>query len=102
MFNGTAGPQAVAGAVLVLAVRADSLRDRGPGCILCILIDWGWDSCLAVTEETKDADRTPGRAALLSTVILLRHLVLVAYPFRHSPGSRRPASGSPTRRTPTT
>jgi hypothetical protein len=22
---------------------------------LCIFLYWGWDSCLAVTEETKDA-----------------------------------------------
>jgi hypothetical protein len=48
------------------------------GVILCIFIYWGWDSCLAVTEETKDADKTPGRAALLSTVILLLTYLLVA------------------------
>ena len=30
-------------------------------------------------EETRDADRTPGRAALLSTVILLATYLLVAY-----------------------
>ena len=42
--------------------------------ILCIFIYWGWDSCLAVTEETKDAENTPGKAALVSTVILLVHV----------------------------
>ena len=47
--------------------------------ILCIFIYWGWDACLAVTEETKDADKTPGRAALISTVILLVTYVLVAF-----------------------
>jgi amino acid transporter len=46
--------------------------------ILCIFIYWGWDACLAVSEETKDADRTPGRAALLATVILVVTYVLVA------------------------
>ena len=46
--------------------------------ILCIFIYWGWDSCLAVGEETKDADNTPGKAALLSTVILLVTYLLVA------------------------
>jgi amino acid transporter len=46
--------------------------------ILCIFLYWGWDSCLAITEETKDADKTPGRAALLSTVILLLTYLLVA------------------------
>ena len=47
--------------------------------ILCIFIYWGWDACLAVTEETKDADKTPGRAALISTVILLATYLLVAF-----------------------
>ena len=46
---------------------------------MCIFIYWGWDACLAVTEETKNADTTPGRAALISTVILLVTYVLVAY-----------------------
>ena len=69
------------------------------GVILCIFIYWGWDSCLAVTEETKDADKTPGRAALLSTVILLLTYFSWPLPFRHSPASRRPALGLRTRRT---
>jgi amino acid transporter len=39
--------------------------------LLCLFIYWGWDTCLALNEETKDPKRTPGRAAVLSTVILL-------------------------------
>lgn len=39
--------------------------------LLCLFIYWGWDTCLALNEETKDPERTPGRAAVLSTVILL-------------------------------
>lgn len=39
--------------------------------LLCLFIYWGWDTCLALNEETKDPTRTPGRAAVLSTVILL-------------------------------
>jgi amino acid transporter len=39
--------------------------------LLALFIYWGWDTCLALNEETKDPERTPGRAALLSTVILL-------------------------------
>ncbi|WP_432564086.1 APC family permease [Kineococcus sp. SYSU DK003] len=46
--------------------------------ILCIFIYWGWDACLAVSEETRDSDTTPGRAALLATVILVVAYVLVA------------------------
>ena len=63
---------------VVLARPACVSADRGRAVILCIFIYWGWDSCLAVTEETKDADNTPGKAALVSTVILLVTYVLVA------------------------
>ncbi len=39
--------------------------------LLALFIYWGWDTCLALTEETKDPRRTPGRAATLTTVVLL-------------------------------
>ncbi len=39
--------------------------------LLALFIYWGWDTCLALNEETKDPERTPGRAAILSTLILL-------------------------------
>jgi amino acid transporter len=39
--------------------------------LLALFIYWGWDTCLALNEETKDPTRIPGRAALLTTVILL-------------------------------
>jgi amino acid transporter len=41
------------------------------GIILMLFIYWGWDTAVAVNEETKDPDKTPGQAAVLSTVILL-------------------------------
>src|ERR1700749_2376954 len=41
------------------------------GIILMLFIYWGWDTAVAVNEETKDPARTPGRAAILSTLILL-------------------------------
>jgi len=41
------------------------------GIILMVFIYWGWDTALSVNEETKDRNKTPGRAAILSTLILL-------------------------------
>jgi amino acid transporter len=41
------------------------------GLILMVFIYWGWDTALSVNEETKDPSRTPGRAAILSTIILV-------------------------------
>lgn len=45
--------------------------------LLCLFIYWGWDAILAVNEETKDPEKTPGRAALIATVILLVGYVTV-------------------------
>jgi amino acid transporter len=47
------------------------------GLILMLFIYWGWDTAVAVNEETRDRDKTPGRAAIISTVILLVTYVLV-------------------------
>ncbi len=44
--------------------------------LLGIFIYWGWDSGVAVNEESRDATRGPGKAAVVSTVILL--LIYVA------------------------
>jgi amino acid transporter len=47
------------------------------GIILMVFIYWGWDTALAVNEETKDRNRTPGLAAIISTVILVVTYALV-------------------------
>jgi amino acid transporter len=39
--------------------------------LLALFIYWGWDTCLALNEETRDPQRIPGRAALVTTIILL-------------------------------
>ena len=41
------------------------------GLLLMIFIYWGWDTAVSVNEETKDRNRNPGLAAIISTVILL-------------------------------
>jgi amino acid transporter len=45
--------------------------------LLMLFIYWGWDSAVSVNEETKDSTRTPGRAAVISTVLLVSIYVLV-------------------------
>jgi amino acid transporter len=44
--------------------------------LLGIFIYWGWDSGVAVNEESRDRRRGPGKAAVVSTLILL--LIYVA------------------------
>jgi amino acid transporter len=41
------------------------------GLILMVFIYWGWDTALSINEETKDPSKTPGRAAIWSTIILV-------------------------------
>jgi amino acid transporter len=49
------------------------------GLILMVFIYWGWDTALSVNEETKDPSKTPGRAAILSTIILVVTYALVIF-----------------------
>ncbi|WP_460776182.1 APC family permease [Microbacterium sp. GXF7504] len=45
--------------------------------LLALFIYWGWDTCLALNEETKDPKRIPGLAALLTCILLLATYVSV-------------------------
>ena len=45
--------------------------------LLAVFIYWGWDTAVSVNEETKDPATTPGRAAVLSTVLLLATYAVV-------------------------
>ena len=47
------------------------------GLTLMLFIYWGWDTTVSVNEETADPETDPGRAAVLSTFVLLVTYVLV-------------------------
>ncbi len=46
--------------------------------LLGIFIYWGWDSGVAVNEESEDANEGPGRAAVISTLLLVAIYLLVS------------------------
>jgi amino acid transporter len=48
------------------------------GVLLGIFIYWGWDSGVAVNEESRDKHHGPGKAAVISTLILLLIYVVVS------------------------
>lgn len=48
------------------------------GALLALFIYWGWDTCLAVNEETENPATTPGRGAVISTFVLVAIYVSVA------------------------
>jgi amino acid transporter len=39
--------------------------------LIAVFIYWGWDTAVSVNEESDDPGSTPGRAAIISTVLLL-------------------------------
>ena len=41
------------------------------GLSLSLFIYWGWDTCLTVNEETSGSARTPGRAALVTMLVII-------------------------------
>jgi amino acid transporter len=54
-------------------------KDIIAGLVLAVFIYWGWDTCVSVNEEAKDSATTPGRAAVLSTVILLAIYLITSF-----------------------
>ena len=63
------------------------------GIILMVFIYWGWDTAVAVNEETKDKNKTPGRAAILSTVILLVTYAIVILSMQSYAGIKTTGNG---------
>ena len=57
------------------AVNFGDLLD---GILLGVFIYWGWDSGVAVNEESEDPANGPGKAAVVSTLLLLVIYLLVA------------------------
>ena len=55
-----------------------SITTLSSATLLAVFIYWGWDSAVSVNEETKDPATTPGRAAILSTIILVLTYAIVA------------------------
>jgi amino acid transporter len=49
------------------------------GLILMLFIYWGWDTAVSINEETKDKAKTPGRAAIISTIMLLVTYAIVIF-----------------------
>ena len=63
------------------------------GIILMVFIYWGWDTAVSVNEETKDRGRTPGLAAIISTVVLLLTYALVVTSMQAFAGTKGHGNG---------
>jgi amino acid transporter len=54
-----------------------SLNDFIQAFLVAVFIYWGWDSGVSVNEETKNPKTAPGRAAVVSTLLLVAVYVAV-------------------------
>lgn len=59
--------------------KVTSFSSFTSGLILMLFIYWGWDTAVSVNEETRDRNKTPGRAAVISTFILLITYVITIF-----------------------
>jgi amino acid transporter len=59
--------------------EVSSWRALVDGVLLGIFIYWGWDSGVAVNEESEDSHTGPGKAAVVSTLLLVLIYVVVAF-----------------------
>ncbi|MBG6179394.1 APC family permease [Arthrobacter sp. CAN_A1] len=56
----------------------ESFSAFAAGVSLSIFVYWGWDVTLTMNEETKDPERTPGRAATLTIIVIVVIYLTVA------------------------
>jgi amino acid transporter len=80
VYGGDAGPQAIDPAFswlnpFTIPGGFTALID---GVLLGVFIYWGWDSGVCVNEESEDSNDGPGRAAVMSTILLVMIYVVVA------------------------
>jgi amino acid transporter len=54
-----------------------SLSALDGGILLAVFVYWGWDSGVSVNEETENSGSAPGRAAIISTFVLVGIYLLV-------------------------
>jgi amino acid transporter len=85
VYSGHAGADAIRPSINwfnPLAVTAGhggfSFSALSGGLLLAVFLYWGWDTTVSLNEETDEPDKVPGRAAVISTLILLGTYALVA------------------------
>ncbi|MFC0541444.1 APC family permease [Kutzneria chonburiensis] len=77
VFNGTAGPQASTPSLSWLLPTGIGAGALIAATLPAVFLYWGWDSSVSVNEESADPRRGPGKAAVLSTVLLVLNYVIV-------------------------
>lgn len=69
--NGTAFDATAISADWFNPFAVESFSQFAAGVSLSIFIFWGWDVTLTMNEETKNPEKTPGRAATVTVVVIV-------------------------------
>ncbi|HUE26871.1 MAG TPA: APC family permease, partial [Solirubrobacteraceae bacterium] len=78
VYSGNAAAHAIEPQASWFNPFAMPFHDLVVALLLGIFIYWGWDSGVAVNEESEDSNEGPGRAAVVSTVLLVLIYLLVS------------------------
>jgi amino acid transporter len=78
VYAGSAGAAAIHPSLSWINPFSLSPSEISAGMLLAVFIYWGWDTTATVNEETENPDEAPGRATVVSTLILLGIYLIVA------------------------
>jgi amino acid transporter len=78
VYSGTGGAGAIEPQASWFNPFAMPFHDLVVALLLGIFIYWGWDSGVSVNEESEDSNEGPGRAAVVSTILLVVIYLLVS------------------------
>jgi amino acid transporter len=78
VYSGDAGAGAIDPSFSWINPFSLSPSEISAGMLLAVFIYWGWDTTATVNEETEDPGEAPGRATVVSTLILLGIYIVVA------------------------
>jgi amino acid transporter len=78
VYAGSAGAAAIHPSLSWINPFSLSPAEISAGMLLAVFIYWGWDTTASVNEETEDASEAPGRATVISTLILLGIYIVVS------------------------
>ena len=78
VFSGTSPAGSLHPSLSWLVPSGLSLSSIVTATLIAVFIYWGWDTAVSVNEETSDPTRTPGRAAIISTLLLLVTYAIVS------------------------
>jgi amino acid transporter len=78
VYSGTATPESIHPSISWFwPAGLDFGTVVAPAILIAIFIYWGWDTAVACNEESDDPGTTPGKAAVLSTFLLLGTYAIV-------------------------